>query len=370
VKNVLMIDPLAGDIYHLVDDDLYLTECLLRITSNLEVLSSETSANNINAERPGLAKPMWRMNWLRKFSRLYSLARVMGVRTRGASDVFFQSFEELHIIAFKILHPRTRIHLIFTNNISTERSDRHPFIWKWLLRGALKSAYSSIVHSQYEENRVRTVAPWFDRSKIFITPFHQVGFDRQRSDWDKRKNVVLFMGPALERKPLQPLIDLIERDTEKRFNYVLRAMIELPPEQKEFFAGRSNVDVGYGYVDDSEYYELFSSSSLVMLTHNLLFEGKISGPFCDAIASGTPVIAADMSPGNEYFTEFGAMGYLVNFDDPSWSEKIINVDLASDYVDFQPNMVKCRNGCSLSAIREVFSLVLGDADAEHEFLKS
>jgi len=355
---VLLIDPLAGERDHLIDDDLFLTSCLLTVTPEVKVLTSETSAANINSKHSGVAGKLKSFGMLRKISRLWSVARVAAIRSSGYSDVIFQSFEEPQAIVFMLLHPRTRVHLISTNNLSRDRSERHPLIWKWLIRMALKRATSIIVHSEYESDVVKAIAPSFDRDRIFIKPFHQVAANRSRPAWSERSNKIVFIGPILDRKPIEPVIELIERDTEQRFSYVLRRMEGLSPKHRSFLEKQPNVDISSGFVSDADYRELFSNAALVLKTHNRLFEGKLSGPFCDAIASSTPIVASDMSPHDEYFRRFGNMGFLVDYDDPTWSDAILTADLAVLYTNFRENMAKCRAESGLDGNRAVFESVL------------
>jgi len=356
---VLLVDPLAlEERGHLIDDDLFLTSCLLTLTPHVKVLTSETSAANINSKHMGVANGLKSFGFLGKIGRLRSVLRVVSIRTSGCTDVVFQSFEEAQAIVFILLHPRTRVHLIVTNNLALERSNRHPVIWRRLIRMALQRASSVIVHSEYEVCVVKDVCPVFNESRIFIKPFHQVAAKRDRPEWLERSNTILFLGPILERKPIEPVIDMIKHDSEQRFRYVLRRVDELDADQRRFLESQPNVDISSGYISDAEYYDLFSSSTLVLKTHNRLFEGKLSGPFCDAIASNTPVIATDMSPHNEYFKKFGPMGFLVDYSDPDWADEIINSDLTTLYDEFQGNMAVCREAASIEANSLVFRSML------------
>jgi len=208
-------------------------------------------------------------------------------------------------------------------------------------------------------DKIRDLVPDIEPGKLFIKPFHQVAFHREILSWQEKKRTILFMGPESSHKKLQPVIDLIKCDKERRFRYLFCAMHEnLDAKTRVFLDAQDNVELSYGYVEDEKYYSLFSEVSFIILTHNLDFEGALSGIFCDAIASGTPIIARDMAPHNEFFNRFGPMGILVNYEAPEWCKHVLNHNSLNKYEEFQHNMAKCRDSCNMEAIRGVFRVVL------------
>jgi glycosyltransferase involved in cell wall biosynthesis len=236
---------------------------------------------------------------------------------------------------------------------------RRPLLWRLLTKAILKRAATLFVHSQFEVDTLRRIAGPPDCAKIRIIPFHQIASDRPQQPWARRNRTILFMGPVLSRKPVEPLIHLIKADEKRSFRYVLRRMDNTDSDARAFLESQPNVDIGYGYLKDEEYYRLFSESALVILTHNRLFEGELSGLFCDAIASGTPIIALDMSPHNEFFTRFGEMGFLADYaGDPQWHKRILASGLEALYDGFQRSMAKCRESCGIESIRKVLCSAL------------
>ena len=357
-KKVLLVDTQAGDRGHLLDDDLFMTECLAPLADEIEVISSPAIVKNIETHLKVKAYPLKEYRALRRFPRIRSIFNLAGLDCSPYSDVIFQSFEEISILLFFLLHPKKRIHLIATNNISRERMNRHPVLWRFLMNATLKRASSIFVHSRFESDFIKEVCHNIDPARIFIKPFHQISFDRVRSELSGRTKNILFMGPLLARKPVEPLIELIKADEKRRYNYNLLRMDGIDSDSRAFFEAQPNVTIGFGYISDDEYYRHFSESMFVLMTHNHLFEGKLSGVFCDAIASGTPVIARGMAPHDEFFERFGDMGYLFDFENAGWSKNFLGTDPGLEYGGFQRNMSTCRESCSMEAIRAVFRSTL------------
>lgn len=357
LPTLLLADMLAGNRGHLVADDLFLSECIAPLTREFLVVTSTTIAKNIR----DLGLDTWEFPPRDQdaFLQRPMLFRLMlSLPCARFNDVVFQSFEELSVLLFMLRHPFKRVHLIVTNNLRPDRLKRHPILGRFFLRLVFQRAASVIVHCQHEVTKVRELAPRLDPSRIFIKPFHQLAAPRTKLSWHEKSPTILFLGPELTHKKVTPVVELIKRDTERRYRYVFCSMKnDMAFETQAFLEKQANVDLLFGYLEDDEYYRLFSESALIMLTHDDDFEGTLSGAFCDAIASGTPIIACDMAPHNEFFERFGKMGFLVDFDDPGWCNRVLSADLAVRYREFQENMAACRESCSMESIREVFRAV-------------
>jgi hypothetical protein len=227
------------------------------------------------------------------------------------------------------------------------------------MRAVLNKAASVIVHSLFEVNKVKEISPGIDSNKVFVKPFHQFGFPRVQLSWQEKSQTILFIGPECGHKKVQPVVDLINGDKERRFRYVICSMHDdIAPQTRVFLEAQKNVELSFGYTAAPEYYRLISESALIILTHDKDFEGTLSGVFCDAIASGTPVIARDMAPHNEFFERFGPMGFLLDYDVPEWYKHLLGADLEILYNVFQNNMAKCRAYSTMESIRKVFGSIL------------
>ena len=358
--SVLYVDPFSGDDHnHLYDDDLFLSECIAPLTREFLVATSFASGANLRRQLNVETCETPRLNSKTLLQRFRLLRLFLSLPCSRFQHVVFQSFEELSVLFFMFCYPSKRVHLIVTNNLRPDRFKRHPMIGPFFLCAVFRNAASVIVHSSYEVNKVKEIAPSIDSSKVFVKPFHQFGFNRVQLSWQEKSRTILFLGPACVHKKVEPVIDLINGDKERRFRYVFCSMREsMAPQTRAFLEAQNNVGLSFGYTVADEYYRLFSEAALIILTHDKDFEGTLSGAFCDAIASGTPVIARDMAPHNEFFERFGPMGFLVDYDIPEWYKHVLGADFGIIYNVFQQNMAACRASCTMEANREMFREIL------------
>jgi len=356
--NILIANFLAEDRGHLIDDDLFLVECLTPLADTIEISSSPVSINNINKHFKVKTSYIKEFNILKSFPRIRLTFKHLTLRCSRYNEIVFPAFEEVTILFFMLLHPNKRVHLIYHNNLSLERKERHPFLWALFTTMVAKRAATLLVPTRYQADLLIALSPQINSSKIFIRPLNQMAEKEFFTNLSKRQNAILFLGPSLERKPVEPILDLIKKDHAKKYKYILTNIDDLDAEVREYLALQSNVEIRSGYIGADEYYRLFRTVSWVITTHNHLFEGKLSGVFCDAISAGTPLVARDMSPHDEFFVRFGDMGVLVDFNDSCWCDRFLNMDFSKKIDEFQNNMKTCRISSSMAAIREVFRLAI------------
>ena len=363
-RNVLVLNYLVGDvdeIGHLADDDVFLSACLSELSQGYELKSSRGSADNVASKMPVRTSVLGTFGWLKFSPRLQQVARLlMSKIDRNVVDVVFPAFEELPTLLFMLVHPRKRVHLIFHNNLSQERKERHPRLYPMLLKAVAKRASSLIVSSKHQIDLLREIDPDVSDSKIVLRPHHMIGYSRTLRSLAERSNRLLYLGPVSVRKPVEPVIDLIKADVDGKFRYVMKNMVGITDEQTQFLEDHPNVDFSTEFLDDDEFYAVIGNAALLISTHNRLFEGKLSGPISDAIASGTPVIANRMSPHDEMFDEFGDMGYLVDYDHPVWIERLLSASYQSEFSTFAKHLALCRENASMENIREIFRLRFED----------
>lgn len=351
--SVLLVDALNPDFGHPVDDDLFMAECIAPLADRFLVVTSPGSAANLRQRLQVPTQEIQTLDNAAPFPRGRLLRIALSLPSRQFRDVVFQSFEEVTTLLFMMLHPRTRVHLILTGNLRPDRLKRRPRLGRFFLRAVFRRAASVVVHSQREIQWIRKLVPGIDPGKLFIEPHHQMGLARDRVSWQEKKETILFLGPECPHKQASPVVDLIKRDRDKRYRYVLCGMRDIAPDLRSFLESQENVDLMFGRIADDDYYRLFREAALVILTHDHGYEGVASGAFLDAIACGTAVIARDMSPHTEHFSRFGPMGFLADYSDSRWCEDVLNCDLAARHEEFQQNMAALRKACSMEEVRAV-----------------
>ena len=358
--SVLYVDFFARRDNHLYDDDFFLSKCIAPLAKDFVAVTSTESALNI---KRNLQIETWSTSqidptlYLQRF-RLFRLA--FHLQSKRFQHIIFQSFEEVSVLFFILMNPNKRIHLIVTSNLRSDRIKRHPILLRIFLSMIFKRAASVLVHSQFEVDRILNFIPGVDATKIFIKPYHKIAAPRVQIQWNDKSQTILFVGPELNFKTTQPLIELIKNDSEHRFHYTLCSMNDkhMIPEKKAFFDKHENVEILFGHLQEEQYYHMVSQAALVIMTHDDGYEGALSGVFCDAIASGTPVIVRNMAPYSEFFTRFGPIGFLVDYNEPDWHKLILTADLEKFYNIFQKNMAVCRESCTMESVRKVFQTIL------------
>lgn len=177
--------------------------------------------------------------------------------------------------------------------------------------------------------------------------------------------MILYVGPTSPYKPLQPMVDLIEADAACKYHYHFCCM-DTGTETGAILArvsGRGNVTIQYGYLADEDYYGTIASAHWVILPHDRSFEGRSSGVFCDAVATGTPILSRDIAPQSDYFSQFGPMGLLVDFERAGWTSEVLGFDLRSAYPEFASAMERVREDGSIESIRRSFAHAISGAPA-------
>ena len=359
-ESILLVDPLAGDRGHLLDDDQFLAECLSPLADNFLVATSPASSANL-AKGLQVATYSLRSNAnSTRFARSRLLRAMLELPCQHYNDIVFQSFEEVSTLLFMLLHPRKQVHLIATNNLRPDRLRRHPLLGRWFLRQVFHRATSVIVHSRHEVERVLELDANLDPKKIFVKPFHKFAQNKGRElESKKQPPTILYLGPEQPHKSIKPLLELIQRDQQQRFQYQFCAMGKVPDNLEEIARQKSNVEILRDYISEDCYYQLFRESSLVVMTHDEKYEGVLSGALCDAVACGTPVVSRPIAPVTEFFADFGPMGYLVDMRKSGWTDNILKAELTNDLKLFSENMAKLRKSCEMPAIRNVFAQILG-----------
>jgi len=356
---VLLVDPKAEDVGHLLDDDLFLAQCLSGLVQQVDVRSSAASVERIRGIPNVNAKVLDHHSVFRHSARMSYIAKLAGLHADGYNVVVFQSFEELSTLLFMVRYPRAKVVLIVTNNLSPDRFQRRPLAARALLGTVLSRASAVVVHCQFEVDFIARVFPTVGRRKVWVVPFHKIGIPRPRLGLSSRRRALLFIGPEQPHKTLHPLLELIDADTSRRYEYIVTgADPSTCSDRFRQLCRSSNVRMLRGYLDDAEYYSLISSVLLVILTHDRSYEGRLSGALCDAFSCYTPVLSMEMEPVREFFAKYGPMGYMVNFGDPGWSNDLLRTDIEADFGRFQNNIERIKAACSIQNVQMAFRHIL------------
>lgn len=326
---LLVIDPLAGDkAGHLYDDDLFWAKYLPDNFSKVTIRSSVPSISIINNlgdidKKKINAKPLFFRKYHISPDIFNLILNAIFIRTMGHSDCLFQSFEEWSTILFKIIRPRIKIHLISTNNISPERFLKRKIYIMLKLKILFRLSKTIFVHSEFEKDFLIKRLK-INPEKVFIKPFHKLNVSWESKFISDRDGYILYFGSRRLSRDIAPFINLINSDVEQKNNYFIAGVDMSDIDKYEKIINRKNVRIKYGFLSNEEYKEIIKNAKLIVLTHNELYEGRLSGIFCDAIASYTPIVSNKMAPISEFVDKYGELGLLVDYNSNDWCENVIN----------------------------------------------
>lgn len=354
-NTVMVVDLLAENAGHPIDDDAYLAKCLSGCVHRFMLVSSETSVANATALH-GVAcqvRPKPRKMLRPKKLRLISAA--LAVSCDGWTDVFLQGVDEISAIAIMLKASRARFHFVVQHHLRPDRLQRHPILGYCVLAATFLLAKTIMVHSQFQVRRIQQLFPFVRRTKIVIVPFHMFSAKRERKPISHKTNDIILIGPLSTHRPIERFLSLIRADRKQKFRYKLCGMNQdIPDAVVRELSTQPNVEIRFGYMSADEYHQVFGEAIFVFMNHMRAdYDGTLSGIFCDAVASGTAIIAEHMAILDEWFNKYGEMGILIDCSDETWPERVMAIDFRSRYAHWQGNMAACRSGHSQERIREV-----------------
>lgn len=359
--NLLVIDPFANEDYgHLLDDDLFWATHLANKVDKFGIRSSSASIAHIlkvlKLSKTSMidAKPLLGYKFQKLPERVRLILMALFIRTGGYSDILFQSFEEISTLIFILLRPNKRVHLIITNNLSLDRFEHRPIYIKILLKSVFHRAKTLFVHSQFEVDLL-TKKLKTDPTKIKIKPFHQFAISWPKKSFAKDSGWILHIGAIRISRPIEPFLDLIRADYEKKNNYVIAGIADSDLHLLQDISSQDNVSIFSGFLSKHDYNKLISEAKLIILTHNHFSEGKLSGLFCDAVASGTPIVSAPIAPITDYFKNFGKLGILVDYKQNEWWKSILYEPWQLDLLQYQKTIDRIKE---FSTADNIINLVL------------
>ena len=294
-------------------DDEYYFDFLVRSGADFHLYTSRYSVDRIITKRPG-------------FHRYLSAIEDSQIEIEPDSRVIFLGFWEPDVLLFlaRNLICRPRLVLVATNNFSNGRIQRRRWILKLFLRLINPFLDRLVVHSTYEQRLVAGIDQQV-AVKSVVKKHHLMIQHNVTGEGVGDRPLVSYFGPTKFDKPVEPFLQLIQADSERRFDYRLynvnpAAVKDRLPD----LASRSNVLVVESRQDNEGYMKSVKASKLLFLTHSREFEGKLSGNLCDCIALRVPYIARAMEPMISYHEHYGPLGFFVDFDDPCWARRFLD----------------------------------------------
>ena len=192
-------------------------------------------------------------------------------------------------------------------------------------------------------------------NKVRVIRFHQAGIERAVIPFEKRRSRISYLGWARADKGLDRFLHLVAGDNRGEFTYGLYGTFEPNEEQRGLIARLGNrLEVISGYLPDDEYLARFSESMFVALPYAAAYAGSMSGIFCDAISTATPIIASRFEPFTEYAERFGPIGRLIDFESETISDSVYARPNKETFEGYQHNLLAARRTHSRAAIRASF----------------
>lgn len=367
-RRVIIIDALAEEGFHLCRDDLFLVGALAGAFDGVRIHSSPASLSGIRAAgvmgvdaRPTVMQsPKAR----RRFSgRIRAVVRTLAVRgLRRGEQVVFQSFYELAVILFSLVNPSARLYLLVTNNLtSVNQPGVRARMKRRLLGASMARATRVVVYTRFAAEELRRVFPRIPPERVRVMRFHQAGIVRDVRSFDDRRQHISYIGWAREGKGLDQFLALVARDRYGAFTYGLYGTFHLSDHHRAVIQQAGDrIELVSGYIPDDQYIEFFNQSMFIALPYGEAYAGSLSGVFCDAISTGTPVIASRIEPFTEYFETFGPLGHLVDFDDATILDAVSAAPTREEYAVLQRNLLSAREAHEPGSIRRAFARVLAE----------
>jgi hypothetical protein len=258
-------------------------------------------------------------------SRASSILKILFTPTIKKSIVVVQGFDEVSFLFFLIrnIFNANKYVLVLTNNISSNRLKSGGWLLKKMLNIIFRFVDVVLYHTSFELELLSRFVPPKELAKFEYVKYHLMC----RQDQQKPENpkVITYYGPIKYDKPIEPFLQLIESDKSNKFNYVIHNPGEDYYEKlNDLLRNRANVSISNKFITYQEYLDTVNSSAYIFLSHNKLYEGKLSGNLCDCVANRVPFISDDVSPINEFADRYGDMGYVYDFlNDKDWPQKIL-----------------------------------------------
>ena len=255
-----------------------------------------------------------------------ALRAARSIPVAAGDKVVFLGYSERFVVLFTLLNLLRRFDLVLvaTNNISHRRVRIYNRRMRLFFRFLGSRLTRLVVHTD-EEKRLCGLVNRKLPDKTVVKKHYLMIPHRSPGPKDGNSTpVISYFGPEKYYKPIQPVVDLIRADTSGRFTFRLfrvnkdqfNATYALPDDARVEFIDRR--------LSKDEYFNEYSESSFIIMTHDKGFEGKLSGNLCDCISTGVPFIGANIEPIPSFFARYGAIGCVYDFGDPDWPTRFLD----------------------------------------------
>jgi hypothetical protein len=359
----VIFSSLTEDIGHLILDDLFWFRNLVQVGKKTIVYSSEFSIRNLSKLN---AAPPENLIAFRDFPvikninyRLFLIFRMFFIKPIRNKKIIIQGFDEITILFFfwKIWKRNNKVALILTNNVSPERLKRSKKFLPFLLIKIFRQSDRVYYHTDFEFNLIKKLVK---DEKLLIRfvklKYHLLGAVSNNDEINKNPKIISYFGPVMNAKPLSNIIDLMRADEKHIYKYhffnvdaenIIYIRTKIPANTRVEFSDR--------FMKHEQYISAIKESTYVLLPHNWLYEGKLSGIFSDCIANGVPVISDLIEPVIEYFKAYGSMGYIFDFHkNQHWAKEFLTGYDDNLYESFKLAMKNCQTSHLEEKIIEEF----------------
>lgn len=243
--------------------------------------------------------------------------------------VIFNGFTEMHILKFiiknilNIFLYNVKIKLISTNNLSLYRIKKFKYILKFFYYIFDIFNIKIIIHTKREKELLYDLNKSIScNSEIKI---HHLMINRENKNYDFIKPVITFIGPTKHNKTIVNFLKLIKADSNKKFKF---RIVGVDPsvlniyESNDFYH-EHDIEISYGKLSPSNFYNVYYTSTYIFLGHNKNFDGLLSGNFCDCISTSTPFISQRIYPYIDYLNDYGKICILFDASVEGWEKSVI-----------------------------------------------
>jgi hypothetical protein len=338
---------------HSIDDDIFYFGCCLQSCRKFTLYTPRYSVDQLlnrfkEVEETIQEIPVFDGSVLSaiKISRMIDVSK--------GDRVIFLGYSEKFLFVFYLvkLLQNYSLNLVATNNFSAGRVAKYIKELKFLFWLFGSKIHRLIVHTEYEKKLVGRISK--SVFSLVAVKKHHLMISREpiNNDIDHSNPLVSFFGPAKSDKPLEPFVQLVQGDKFRKFRYRIYRMKSDALLQAYPCLNQDNVEIFEGWLSEREYSAAFSSSTLVFMSHNESFEGKLSGIFCDCIGLKVSFISAAIEPVVSFMEKYGEIGFTCDFGKLSWVKNFLAKYDVTEVTVYQKRLRAISRDFEIAAVQE------------------